>query len=78
MVMVGSIINHDGSQSAGAETVHVLNGKETVIGNVPRFNVELSGCLVKEKLGPAHMTCRPRTNSDQILALWLQGEGLVK
>jgi hypothetical protein len=78
VVMKGPVFPNDRSQGAGAQTVDVFDGEQTVGGDFAGADPELTNGLLKEKAGAPDMARRTHTHDEVISAAGLQFEGIIK
>jgi len=70
VVMIRAVFGNDRPQGAGAQAVDVVDGEKTVRGHLARFNPELAGGVVEEKVGAPNVAGGASTHGQDMLARW--------
>jgi hypothetical protein len=58
MMMIGPVLDYYRSQGTGPQTIHVFDGKKSVVAHFTGLELELVQGLIQKKLGLTHMTSR--------------------
>jgi hypothetical protein len=78
VVMIGPVFSNDRSQGAGAQTVDMFDGEQTVRRDFAGFDPKLTYSLFQEKAGASDMAGRAHAHDEVVFTAGFQFEGLVK